>query len=105
MLILGAGGMLGRELVRVAQTQAGVDLNALDRAALDVTNASMIRETMRRLRPTIVINAAAYTAVVSLLLFVLIQKTLGLRIRDQGEMAGLDLALHGEHGYGLLNPN
>jgi len=47
----------------------------------------------------------AYTAVVSLVLFVLIQKTLGLRIRDQGEMAGLDLALHGEHGYGLLNPN
>jgi Amt family ammonium transporter len=48
---------------------------------------------------------AVYTAGVSLLLFVLVQKTLGLRVRDQGEMAGLDLALHGEHGYGLLNPN
>jgi len=46
-----------------------------------------------------------YTAVVSLLLFVGVDKTFGLRIEDKGEMAGLDLALHGEHGYGMLNPN
>ncbi len=47
----------------------------------------------------------AYTAVVSLILFIIVQKTVGLRVTDTGEMAGLDLALHGEHGYGLLNPN
>jgi len=46
-----------------------------------------------------------YTAVVSLILFVIVQKTIGLRVADKGEMAGLDLALHGEHGYGMLNPN
>ncbi len=48
---------------------------------------------------------AVYTAVVSLILFVVVQKTVGLRIEEKGEMAGLDLALHGEHGYGMLNPN
>jgi Amt family ammonium transporter len=48
---------------------------------------------------------ALYTAMVSLGLFVLVQKTFGLRIEEKGEMAGLDLALHGEHGYGLLNPS
>jgi Amt family ammonium transporter len=48
---------------------------------------------------------AVYTAIVSLILFVVVQKTFGMRLREKGEMAGLDLALHGEHGYGLLNPN
>jgi Amt family ammonium transporter len=52
-----------------------------------------------------VLTTAVYTAVVSLILFVVVQKTFGLRLEDKGEMAGLDLALHGEHGYGLLNPS
>jgi len=52
-----------------------------------------------------VLATAVYAAIVSLILFVLVQKTLGLRLKDEGEMAGLDLALHGEHGYGLLNLN
>jgi Amt family ammonium transporter len=47
----------------------------------------------------------AYTAIASLALYVLVQKTVGLRIEDKDEMAGIDLALHGEHGYGLLNPS
>jgi len=52
-----------------------------------------------------VASTATYTAIVSLLLFVVIDKTVGLRVADSKEMAGLDLALHGEHGYGILNPN
>ena len=46
-----------------------------------------------------------YAGVVSLILVVLIEKTLGFRIGDTGETAGLDHSLHGEHGYGLLNLN
>ena len=40
----------------------------------------------------------------TLLLLVLIEKTVGLRMSESAEMAGMDHSLHGEHGYGLLNP-
>ncbi len=39
------------------------------------------------------------------LLLVLVDKTVGLRMHEHDEMAGMDHALHGEHGYGLLNLN
>ena len=45
------------------------------------------------------------SAVVTLILVVLIDKTIGFRIKDADEKAGMDHALHGEHGYGLLNLN
>ncbi|GAB4193312.1 MAG: ammonium transporter [Phycisphaeraceae bacterium] len=46
-----------------------------------------------------------YAGVVSLLLVVLVDKTVGLRLSDKDEMAGMDHALHGEHGFGMLNLN
>jgi len=52
-----------------------------------------------------VVATVVYSAIVSLILFIVVQRTLGLRLKQEGEMAGLDLALHGEHGYGLLNLN
>ncbi len=45
------------------------------------------------------------SAVVTLILVVLIDKTLGLKLSDRDQQAGMDHALHGEHGYGLLNLN
>jgi len=45
------------------------------------------------------------SAVVTLILVVVIDKTIGLRLEEHDEMAGMDHALHGEHGYGLLNLN
>ncbi|MEX0777325.1 MAG: ammonium transporter [Phycisphaeraceae bacterium] len=47
----------------------------------------------------------ATAAVITLILLVVIEKTLGLRLDDAGEKAGMDHTLHGEHGYGLLNLN
>ncbi len=41
----------------------------------------------------------------ALVLLVLVDKTVGLRMPESDEMAGMDHALHGEHGYGLLNLN
>lgn len=46
-----------------------------------------------------------YAGVVTLALVVLVDKTIGLRLGDKDEMAGMDHALHGEHGFGLLNLN
>ncbi len=47
----------------------------------------------------------AYAGILTLLLVVLVDKTVGFRMDDKGESAGMDHALHGEHGYGLLNLN
>lgn len=46
-----------------------------------------------------------YAGVVTLILVVLVDKTIGLKLSDKDEMAGMDHALHGEHGFGLLNLN
>jgi len=49
--------------------------------------------------------AIGYAGVVTLILVVLVDKTLGLKLGDDDQRAGMDHALHGEHGYGLLNLN
>jgi Amt family ammonium transporter len=45
----------------------------------------------------------AYSAAVTLVILLLVDKTAGLRLNEKGEMSGLDYHLHGEHGYGLIN--
>ncbi len=60
-IITGAGGQLGRELVRLAP--AGLRLVALDRAALDISNAAAVDAAFAAHAPDLVINAAAYNAV------------------------------------------
>ena len=47
----------------------------------------------------------AYSAVVSLVLLFIVEKTIGLRVKENDEMSGLDHSMHGEQGYGLINPN
>ncbi len=49
-----------------------------------------------------VLIAMAYAAVLALIIAVLVDKTIGLRAPAEDEMAGLDHAFHGEHGYGML---
>lgn len=61
VLITGAGGQLGWELRRSAP--AGSLVYALTKDKLDVTNRAQVETRLRELRPEIVINAAAYTAV------------------------------------------
>ena len=54
---------------------------------------------------TAVLIAIVYAAVVSLIILLIIDKTIGLRSKPEGEKKGLDDYYHGERGYGMLNPN
>ncbi|WP_299034317.1 dTDP-4-dehydrorhamnose reductase [uncultured Pseudokineococcus sp.] len=58
--VVGAGGMLGREVVDVLR-QAGEDVTGLARADLDATDAAACRD--RLAGADVVVNAAAWTAV------------------------------------------
>ncbi|NQU39940.1 MAG: ammonium transporter [Lentisphaerae bacterium] len=46
-----------------------------------------------------------YSAGMTLVLLVLVQKTVGFRLTPSEEMAGMDHSLHSEHGYGMVNLN
>ncbi|MDD4351684.1 MAG: dTDP-4-dehydrorhamnose reductase [Candidatus Gracilibacteria bacterium] len=61
ILILGARGMLGQDLVKVLSAEH--ELTAWDLAELDITNREDVLGVISKLKPELVINAAAYTAV------------------------------------------
>ena len=60
-LITGAGGQLGRELLRTAP--AATTVLAYGRDQLDVTDPADVASSMATAKPDLVINAAAYNAV------------------------------------------
>jgi dTDP-4-dehydrorhamnose reductase len=61
VLITGSKGQLGFELQRSCPT--GVNAIYTDSAELDITNPDAVFSTIAELKPDVVINAAAYTAV------------------------------------------
>jgi len=61
ILITGAGGQLGRELARLLPSHG--EVTALDRAQLDLADVGAIRDIVGAIRPRLIVNAAAYTAV------------------------------------------
>jgi dTDP-4-dehydrorhamnose reductase len=62
LLVTGARGQLGTDLVALAAAE-GHDVNGLDRAALDVTDASAVHDAVAAHRPDAVVHAAAHTRV------------------------------------------
>jgi dTDP-4-dehydrorhamnose reductase len=62
VLITGAGGMLGQDVVAAAAT-AGHEPLALSRAELDITDAAAVRGAMADSGPDVVLNCAAWTDV------------------------------------------
>lgn len=61
ILLLGKNGQVGWELQRTLAPLGNVI--ALDREELDLVRVADIRSTVRELKPDIIVNAAAYTAV------------------------------------------
>jgi dTDP-4-dehydrorhamnose reductase len=61
-LVTGAGGMLGTDMV-TALTTRGEPVTGLDRAGLDVTDATAVTDAIAGSRPDVVVNCAAWTAV------------------------------------------
>jgi dTDP-4-dehydrorhamnose reductase len=61
VLILGAAGQLGVELKRSFSNLGNII--ALDRRSIDVTLPTQVRDQIRSIRPDVILNAAAYTAV------------------------------------------
>ncbi len=61
VLVTGSTGQVGAMLVR--HHPAWGDVVGLDRTKLDLTSEAQIRSVVQHLRPDIIINAAAYTAV------------------------------------------
>ena len=62
LLVTGAAGMLGRDVVAAAG-DAGHEVAALARADLDITDADAVSSAVRDARPDAVINCAAWTDV------------------------------------------
>jgi len=61
ILLIGTNGQVGRELNRMLPSLG--DVTALDRQRLDLSKPEEIRNVIRAVRPTLIVNAAAYTAV------------------------------------------
>ena len=61
VLLTGAGGQVDHELARALAPLGQLD--ARDRAGLDLSDASALVRACRSLRPALIVNAAAYTAV------------------------------------------
>ncbi|MCX7163896.1 MAG: dTDP-4-dehydrorhamnose reductase [Rhodocyclales bacterium] len=61
ILLTGCAGQLGRELKRSLASLG--ELVACDRHQLDLGQPETLRDTVRAVAPTVIVNAAAYTAV------------------------------------------
>jgi Amt family ammonium transporter len=46
-----------------------------------------------------------YAGIMTFILLVLVEKTVGIRMSEDEERAGMDHALHSERGYGMVNLN
>jgi dTDP-4-dehydrorhamnose reductase len=62
VLVFGAGGQVGRELMQ-RPTPQGLAILGLTRAQADIADHKAVEEAVQQHQPDIIVNAAAYTAV------------------------------------------
>lgn len=63
VLIIGAKGMLGQELVSIFKGDNDYKVTAWDFNNIDITDEAQVKEKIAKLNPEIIINSAAYNAV------------------------------------------
>jgi dTDP-4-dehydrorhamnose reductase len=63
ILVTGANGQLGKSLQQMAQGFAGVRFHFMGRDHMPIEQFGLVRQVLETLKPSAVINAAAYTAV------------------------------------------
>jgi dTDP-4-dehydrorhamnose reductase len=61
ILVTGRNGQVGYELVRSLQPLG--EVIGVDRSVMDLSDLNQIREVIRRIKPDLIVNPAAYTAV------------------------------------------
>lgn len=63
ILIIGAKGMLGQELVKTFKKDGSFEVFAWDKEEIDITDEKDLNKKIKDLKPQIIINSAAYNAV------------------------------------------
>lgn len=63
ILIIGAKGMLGQELVKIFKKDSPYKVLVWDKEDLDITSETAVYHKIKTVAPNIIINAAAYNAV------------------------------------------
>jgi dTDP-4-dehydrorhamnose reductase len=63
VLIIGAKGMLGQELVNVFKNDKDYKVTAWDFGQIDISDEVQVKEKITKLSPNLILNAAAYNAV------------------------------------------
>lgn len=63
ILVLGAQGMLGQELVKIFKKDKNFKVLAWDKKDLDITKESAVYKKIKTVNPDVIINAAAYNRV------------------------------------------
>jgi dTDP-4-dehydrorhamnose reductase len=81
ILLTGTNGQVGFELARSLQGLG--EVVALDRSAMDLADLAQVRDVIRAVKPTLIINPAAYTAVDQA------EKEPELALRINGEAPGV----------------
>jgi dTDP-4-dehydrorhamnose reductase len=62
VLVLGGGGLLGQAFRRLASARQ-LSVTSLTRNQLDIRDLTSVRAALEAIRPSVIVNAAAYTAV------------------------------------------
>lgn len=63
ILIVGVKGMLGQELAKIFKSDKSYELTVWDKEEIDITKEREVASKIKKIKPNIIINAAAYNAV------------------------------------------
>ncbi|MCF1438935.1 MAG: NAD(P)-dependent oxidoreductase, partial [Shewanella sp.] len=63
VVVTGCQGQVGYCLVKQLSQRTDIEILALDRTALDISNPEQVNTLITNTKPDVIINAAAYTAV------------------------------------------